>query len=148
MQGNEATSGRFRRELLPAPAPFYSNEVGKLHPIATDWTTVCCVFHRDKKPSLRINLNTGGFYCLACGAKGGDVIDFVMKRYGLDFVAAAKYVGAWDDQPLSEAERSEFDRKRRAQHEARVAAERLEHEIRYQRHAVRTELNLLEELSE
>lgn len=34
-----------------------------------------CPFHDDTTPSLRI-FETGGFLCFACGAKGGDVIDF------------------------------------------------------------------------
>jgi len=30
-----------------------------------------------------------------CGESGGDVLSYVMKKQGLEFVAAAKSIGAW-----------------------------------------------------
>ena len=139
-------SGRFRPELLPPPRAFYAGALQKLRLGRKPWATALCPFHPDSSPSLSVNLDSGGFYCFACGAKGGDVVDFVRQRYGLDFVLAAKYVGAWDDKPLSEAERSEFQRNRRRALEIEGAAEHLRNEIRYHRHAVRAELHLLERL--
>jgi len=56
---------------------------------------VLCPFHDDHNPSLRVRLDTGGFKCMACGARGGDVLSFHMKRYGLSFKQAAKDLGAW-----------------------------------------------------
>lgn len=44
-------------------------------------------------------VTTGGFQCHGCGEKGGDVIDFHRRRYGLNFMAAAKDLGAWE-QPV------------------------------------------------
>lgn len=38
---------------------------------------VCCPFHNDKHPSMKVDK---GFYCFACGAKG-DVIHFVEKKH-------------------------------------------------------------------
>ena len=49
----------------------------------------------DKHPSLSINFDTGGFFCHACGARGGDLLAFHMRRHGLDFKAAARELGAW-----------------------------------------------------
>jgi putative DNA primase/helicase len=43
-----------------------------------------CPFHDDHNPSLSVNSETGLFFCHTCGAKG-DIIDFHMRRYGVDF---------------------------------------------------------------
>jgi hypothetical protein len=43
-----------------------------------------------------VQLDTGGFRCMACGAHGGDVLAFHMQRYGLAFIEAAKALGAWE----------------------------------------------------
>jgi hypothetical protein len=32
---------------------------------------VCCIFHREKTPSLSVDLDRGLFNCFACGAQGG-----------------------------------------------------------------------------
>lgn len=47
---------------------------------------VCCPFHNDKHPSMKVDKN---FYCFACGAKG-DVIHFVEKFFGITPYDAAK----------------------------------------------------------
>jgi hypothetical protein len=45
---------------------------------------------------MRINLETGGYVCMAgCGASGGDVLAYHMDAHGLEFVDAAKDLGAW-----------------------------------------------------
>jgi DNA primase len=56
-----------------------------------------CPFHADTKAgSFRVNLETGGFVCFACGVKGGDIIAFVMALHGLNFVEAlAKLADEW-----------------------------------------------------
>ena len=46
-----------------------------------------CPFHADKNPSMGIKHNR--YHCFACGAKG-DVIDFLMKRDGLNFIDVVK----------------------------------------------------------
>jgi hypothetical protein len=48
-----------------------------------------CSFHDDHQPSMGIKNNR--FHCFACGAKG-DVIEFVMKRDGLSFKDAVKFL--------------------------------------------------------
>ena len=45
---------------------------------------MCCPFHGEKEPSLRIYKKTGGWHCFGCG-KGGSVIDFVMEQEGCTF---------------------------------------------------------------
>ena len=51
---------------------------------------ICCPFHGEKEPSLKIYEKTGGWHCFGCG-RGGSVIDFVMEhencRFGTAVVA-------------------------------------------------------------
>lgn len=45
-----------------------------------------CPFHADKHAgSFKINLDNGAFRCFACGASGGDIIDFYRLRYCTSF---------------------------------------------------------------
>ncbi|MBR3552496.1 MAG: hypothetical protein IKN72_03800 [Clostridia bacterium] len=46
-----------------------------------------CPFHKDDTASCRIYTRTNTFYCFGCGA-GGNVIDFAIGWYHLDFKAA------------------------------------------------------------
>jgi DNA primase len=54
---------------------------------------VCCPFHDDSNPSLRIDdeKRGGQWYCDPCG-KGGDVFRFVMEHEGLSFPEAVDVV--------------------------------------------------------
>ena len=74
------------------PEVFYSKEFPKMKRRG-DWATVLCPFHDDHEASLSINMNEGHFKCFACGAKGGDVIAYLMLRYGLGFKEACKRLG-------------------------------------------------------
>ena len=47
---------------------------------------VCCPFHDDRHPSMKVDK---GFWCFACGAKG-DVITFVADFFHLAPLEAAK----------------------------------------------------------
>ena len=51
---------------------------------------MCCPFHHDKHPSMKVDK---GFYCFACGAKG-DVITFVADLFRLTPMEAAKKLAA------------------------------------------------------
>ena len=35
-----------------------------------EWVQACCPFHDDRHPSFAVNVEHGGYSCLACGAKG------------------------------------------------------------------------------
>lgn len=85
----------FRRDQLPAPAKYYAAQKLKLIGGGA-WRSAVCPFHEDNSPSLRVRLETGAFRCMACGAHGGDVLAFHMRRFGLSFTAAAKDLGAWE----------------------------------------------------
>ena len=87
--------GEFIRGRLPEPVVFYESEGlplkgrGKLK-------TTRCAFH-DGSDSMRINTESGAWVCMACGEKGGDVLAYAMRRHGLEFVQAARSLGAFVD---------------------------------------------------
>ncbi|WP_051278947.1 CHC2 zinc finger domain-containing protein [Chitinilyticum aquatile] len=86
---------RFDRSLLPSPAIYYVEQLAmRLHGRGL-WRDALCPFHKDSSPSLRVNLETGAFRCMACGVHGGDVLAFEMQRTGCDFPTAAKCLNAW-----------------------------------------------------
>lgn len=91
---------KFRKDLLPSGATevdtYYTKE-GLTLKGTGDWRNTRCPFHSDSRPSLSINMDKGGFYCHTCEAKGGSVLDFHMRRYGLKFVDAVKALGAWEE---------------------------------------------------
>ncbi|RCS59591.1 CHC2 zinc finger domain-containing protein [Parvibium lacunae] len=86
--------GRFVRSNLPNSIEYYQSQGIKLKGTGA-WRDALCPFHQDTKPSLRVNVERGGYKCMVCGAHGGDVLAFHMHRYGLGFIAAAKALGAW-----------------------------------------------------
>jgi hypothetical protein len=85
------------RDLLPRPADYYSAEGIKLLG-SSGWRDALCPFHKDTTPSMRVFFQTGAFRCMVCGAHGGDVLAFHMRRHGLRFIDAAKALGAWEVQ--------------------------------------------------
>jgi DNA primase len=50
-----------------------------------------CPFHEERTPSFYVVPAKGFYNCFGCG-ESGDSFSFVMKRLGLDFVDAVKYV--------------------------------------------------------
>src|SRR5512139_2081951 len=52
-----------------------------------------CPFHGEKTPSFTVNPERGIFHCFGCGA-GGNVIGFVMKREGMSFPEAVRFLAA------------------------------------------------------
>lgn len=84
---------RLDRNRLPDPLGYYSRELGTLKGRGA-WRDAVCPFHEDTRPSLRVNVESGGWRCMACG-RGGDVIKFHMMRHGLDFPAACRALGCW-----------------------------------------------------
>jgi len=88
----------FDRRLLPTPAVYYAGEGIKLLGSGA-WRDALCPFHQDTSPSLRVRIETGAFRCMACGARGGDLLAFHMQRHDLRFIDAAKSLGAWELAP-------------------------------------------------
>ena len=83
----------FDRNHLPDPASYFEAEGLKLDGRGK-WSTTECKFHGGSD-SMRINLASGGYCCMSCGEKGGDVLAYHMAAHGLEFVDAAKALGAW-----------------------------------------------------
>lgn len=85
----------FQRHLLPTPAHYFEHIAQIQLKGGGTWRDGLCPIHGDKSPSLRVNIDKGAFACMACGAKGGDVLAFHMQLHNLSFIAAAKALGAW-----------------------------------------------------
>ncbi len=86
----------FDRNLLPDPTSYFEAEGLKLTgPPAAKWKTTHCYFHDGN--SMRINVASGGWRCMNCDEHGGDVLAYHMQAHGLEFVDAAKALGAWVD---------------------------------------------------
>jgi len=87
----------FDRTQLPPPRSFYERELGKIgRADRRGWAPANCPFHKSKSGrSFSVNLDSGCFYCHGCGAKGGDIVSFMRKRYNLSFRAACEQLGCW-----------------------------------------------------
>lgn len=83
----------FNRQALPVWNE-YADREGLTLSGRGKWRTTECRFHGGSD-SLRVNLESGGWVCMACGIHGGDVLAYHMQHYGLEFVEAAKQLGAW-----------------------------------------------------
>jgi hypothetical protein len=123
----------FDAAMLPPPQSFYERELGPLsRPDRRGWARPKrgCPFHNSKsKRSFYIQSQTGGFVCFQCGAKGGDVLDFVKLRDHLSFKQAAQMLGAWrGEMTWAEAERIKSSReereRKRLEEEAQKEAQR------------------------
>ena len=87
----------FDRTLLPDPVTYFENQGLILKgPRSAKWKTTACNFHGGSD-SMRINLASGGWCCMSCGHKGGDVLAHHMAAHGLDFIDSAKALGCWVD---------------------------------------------------
>jgi hypothetical protein len=86
----------FIRENLPDPVSYFESEGLKLTSKGK-WRTTACTFHGGGS-TMRINTTNGAWVCMAlCGARGGDVLAYHMAAHGMDFIEAAKALGAWQD---------------------------------------------------
>lgn len=86
------SDSNFDRAALPSPRIFYEHEGLKLSRPSRGWARSKCPLHGGDNPtSFAVNLDTGGFFCHSCGAKGGDVLEFVRRRYQLSFPDALKH---------------------------------------------------------
>lgn len=87
---------KFRKERLPSGIEYF-NAWGIALKGSGAWRDAICPFHVDTKPSLRVRADSGAYRCMVCGAHGGDVLSFHVKRSGLNFIQAAKELGAWQE---------------------------------------------------
>lgn len=63
-----------------------------------------CPFHEEKTGSFFVFPITQTFHCFGCHA-GRNVIDYVMKRHGLDFKGALRHLGIRNERPTVEDRR-------------------------------------------
>ena len=59
--------------------------------VSSKTNKMLCPFHNDAHASLVVYPGDRGYYCYSCNA-GGDVIDFVMRLFGLDFKDACRKI--------------------------------------------------------
>jgi len=87
--------GEFIRHNLPDTRSYFESEGLQLKGRGK-WLTTRCNFH-DGSDSMRVNTESGGWCCMACGMKGGDVLAYHIAAHGLCFIDAAKALGCWVD---------------------------------------------------
>jgi len=93
----------FDRTALPQIADYLSERGLTLTgPRASKWRTTRCEFHSGSD-SMRVNVISGGWCCMACGQHGGDALAYAMQADSLDFIEAAKQLGCWieDNKPYT-----------------------------------------------
>ena len=92
----------FDRNQLPDPVAYFEGQDLRLAGRGK-WRTTSCQFHGGTD-SMRINLASGGWVCMSCGQHGGDVLSYQMQAHGMEFVDAAKSLGAWveDGKPVQQ----------------------------------------------
>lgn len=89
--------GEFLKDNLPDPVSYFDSEGMTLKgPGSAKWKTTACHFHGGSD-SMRVNTQTGAWVCMACAVKGGDVLAHHMQAHGLEFIDAARALGAWQD---------------------------------------------------
>ena len=79
-----------------------------------------CCFHTERTPSLEVNDGKGTYHCHGCH-EGGDAITFLVKREGMTFIDAVRWLHG-DELPLV----SEEERARRKAEDAQAKAERIQ----------------------
>ena len=84
----------FDRRNLPEPVGYYEAAGLVFRERKGKWRTTRCDFHGGSD-SMRVNVQTGAWCCMACNAHGGDVLAYHMAHEGLTFIEAAKALGAW-----------------------------------------------------
>lgn len=83
----------FDRNQLPDPVSYFESE-GLVLSKKGKWRTTSCTFHGGSD-SMRIRADSGSWLCMACGARGGDVLAYHRAAHGMGFVESVKALGAW-----------------------------------------------------
>lgn len=63
----------------------------QLKPAGSGSFKACCPFHQEKTPSFYVNRPRQSWHCFGCNI-GGDVISFVQKIEGMDFIDAMEHL--------------------------------------------------------
>lgn len=88
-------AGHFDPARLPSPETYYAGQGVNLRGRGVQRPGNCPI--HGGHDSASYNMESGAFCCHnpACGAHGGDVLDFHRQLHGLEFVQAARDLGAW-----------------------------------------------------
>jgi hypothetical protein len=84
------------RDSLPAPLRYLIERGLLKHRPKGEWAAITCPAHKggtEKNPSLNVSMIDGHFRCMACGAKGGDILALHRLITGMGFVEAARDLG-------------------------------------------------------
>lgn len=102
-------------------------EVAEYYGFAVNRRTrkILCPFHADSHPSMHIYSGDKGYHCFVCGA-GGDVIDFVMRLFGLSFQDACRKMDEDFHLGLDIGKRKSRDDQKKAEKEFRIMMEKKE----------------------
>ena len=93
---NTRTAGQAIRDTVDM------EQILALYGYRTKHGFMCCPFHGERAPSLKVYAGSGGWHCFGCG-RGGSVIDFVMEHEGCSFPVAVRAIdhhlrlGLFDD---------------------------------------------------
>lgn len=86
----------YRKDQNLDPIEYFSGQAAVSKGGQSPWRTTACLIHGGSD-SLRFRADTGRWVCMACGAKGGSVIDHYMQLRSCSFPEAAKALGVWSE---------------------------------------------------
>lgn len=87
---------KLNRDSLPSPLRYLTERGLLKRKPKGEWALITCPTHKgggEKKPSLNVSMIDGHFRCMACGAKGGDILALHRLVTGLSFVVAVRDLG-------------------------------------------------------
>lgn len=88
--------GNIDRESLPTPLQYLAGRHLLQGKPRGGWASIRCPVHKgggEQHPSMRVSVADGHFRCMACGAKGGDVVALHRLITGLGFRDAVADLG-------------------------------------------------------
>lgn len=92
---SKSQRGTVDRNSLPSTKAYLDSQSIKSKSVGKG-VMITCPVHKngqEKTPSMSVNLQTGCFYCFACGVKGSDIIDLHRLLKGCDFLTAINQMG-------------------------------------------------------
>jgi len=101
---------------------------GTLKRVGREYVTHC-LWHEDANPSLTINDDKGFCFCHVCRG-GGDAVDYVRQKNGMDLQEAAEIAAGLLGVPFeTDAADPEADRRRREERKKAIEALEMEHAV-------------------